>query len=88
MAAWWDAVTAVMPWWAWALGAALAFAGFTFAWVSALAVLSAAGTHHGTLTPRQRRLARYASIASLAAVPLTAAVGLFALLAAAWALLA
>lgn len=88
MAGWWDAVAGVMPWWAWALGAGLAFAGFALAWMSALAVLSAAGTHHGTLTPRQRRLARYASIASLAAVPVTAAIGLFALLAAAWSLLA
>lgn len=88
MVAWWNAVAGLLPWWAWALASLLALAGFTLAWASALAVLSAAGTHHLTLSPRQRRLARYASIASLAAVPLTAAFGLFALLAAAWALLA
>ena len=59
---------------------------FTFAWASALAVLSAAGTNHGTLTRRQQRMARYYSMASLAAIPLTAAVGLFAVLAGAWTL--
>jgi hypothetical protein len=51
-----------------------------------LAVISAAGSNHGVLTPRQRRMARYASMASLAAIPLTAALGLFAILSAAWAL--
>ncbi len=86
MAEWWARVSDVMPWWAWMLLSGLALVGFALSWASALAVISAAGTNHGVLTPRQRRMARYASMASLASIPLTAALGLFSLLAAAWAL--
>lgn len=88
MVEWWTQVAGVVPWWAWVLVSGLALIGFTLSWASALAVISAAGSNHGVLTPRQRRMARYASIASLAAIPLTAAIGGFALLAAAWALFA
>ncbi|GAB3735615.1 hypothetical protein GCM10028794_15290 [Silanimonas algicola] len=86
MAEWWTQVSGVVPWWAWLLVSGAALVGFALSWASALAVISAAGANHGVLTPRQRRMARYASMASLASIPLTAAVGLFALLAAAWAL--
>lgn len=86
MVDWWTRVAGVVPWWAWLLLCGLSLVGFALAWASALAVISAAGANHGVLTPRQRRMARYASMASLAAIPLTAAVGLFALLAAAWVL--
>jgi 2-methylisocitrate lyase-like PEP mutase family enzyme len=86
MAAWWSNVAGVMPWWAWVIASGIAAIGFTLSWASALAVISAAGANHGSLTHRQRRMARYASMASLAAIPLTAGVGLFALLTAAWAL--
>ncbi len=87
MLVWWGSVVAWMPFWAWLIVSAAAFAAFTVAWASALLVISAAGTNHGSLTRRQRRMARYASFASLAAVPLCAAIGLLALLAAAWPLL-
>ena len=83
---WWTRVAGIVPWWAWLVLSLLALIGFTLSWASALAVISAAGANHGVLTPRQRRMARYASIASLAAIPLTAAFGLFALLSAGWAL--
>ncbi len=86
MIEWWSSVAEVMPWWGWAIAAAAALMAFTFAWASALAVLSAAGSNHGTLTRRQQRMARYYTMASLAAIPLTAAVGLFAVLAGAWTL--
>jgi len=86
MIGWWTAVAELMPWWAWLLAAAAALFAFTFAWASALAVMTAAGANHGTLTRRQRRMARYASMAALAAIPLTAAIGLFTLLAGAWSL--
>ena len=86
MIEWWTNVAGVLPWWAWLLVSGLALIGFTLSWASALAVISAAGSHHGVLTPRQRRMARYASLASLASIPATAALGVFALLSAAWAL--
>lgn len=84
MIEWWASVAELMPWWAWLIVAGAALVAFTFAWASALAVIAAAGANHGTLTRRQQRMARYASMASLAAIPLTAVVGLFALLAGAW----
>ena len=86
MVEWWTNVAGWMPWWDWVLASGLALIGFTLSWASALAVISAAGANHGVLTPRQRRMARYASMASLAAIPLTALLGLFAILSAAWAL--
>jgi len=87
MAGWWSDIAGWMPWWAWWVGSLMALIGFTLAWASALAVLSAAGTHHANLTRRQQRMARYWSLASLAAIPLTALLGLFTLLAGAWSLL-
>ena len=86
MVEWWTNVAGWLPWWAWIIASGLALVGFTLSWASALAVISAAGANHGVLTARQRRMARYLSMASLAAIPLTAALGLFAILSAAWAL--
>lgn len=83
---WWTSITDVMPWWGWLLASGAAFAAFTFSWASVLAVVSAAGANHGSLTRRQQRMARWWSLASLASIPLTAAIGLFALLAGAWSL--
>lgn len=88
MVEWWSQVAGLVPWWGWILVSGVALVGFTLSWASALAVISAAGANYGVLTPRQRRMARYASMASLAAIPFTAALGLFALLAAAWAFFA
>lgn len=85
---WWNSVAEVVPWWGWLLVSLAAFVAFTFAWASALAVMTAAGANHDSLTPRQRRMARYAALAALAATPLTAVIGLFTLLAGAWSLFA
>jgi hypothetical protein len=80
MLEWWSAVADLLPWWLWLLVALAAAVGFHVAGMAALAVISAAGTHHDHLTSRQRRMARYASKASLAALTLAAATGAFALL--------
>lgn len=72
------------PWWAWLLVAAAGFFGFTLAWATALATLSAYGAHYRVLTSRQRRLGRGVSLLSLLSVPVFAIAGLAGLAAAAW----
>lgn len=76
-----------VPWWVWLLAVLAAVPAFLMAWVSALAIGSAAGANHALLTPRQRRLGSYGYWASLLAIPTTAAFGLACLAALLWVVL-
>lgn len=86
-----DVLTSIagfLPWWAWLLAALACLGGFTLAWMSVLAVYTAYGANYRAMSPRQRRLGRLASLLTLLAVPTTAVLGVAALIAAVWHLLA
>lgn len=86
MAATLAAVVGALPWWAWLLAALACFGGFTLAWMSVLAVYTAYGANYRAMSPRQRRLGRFATLLTLLAVPVTAVLGVAMLAAAAWGL--
>ena len=78
----------VVPWWLW-LGLAVAMVpAAMFAAAAALGLASATGANHHALTRRQRRMGRVGYVAALVAVPGSIGLGVFALAAMVWVLLA
>ncbi|WP_028770115.1 hypothetical protein [Silanimonas lenta] len=77
-----------VPWWLWGLLALATVPAAMLSAATALGVASASGTHHHALSPRQRWMGRWGYRAALVAVPGSMMLGLLALAALAWHLLA
>jgi hypothetical protein len=77
-----------VPWWLWLLLALATVPAAMLSAAAALGMASAAGTHHHSLTRRQRRMGRWGYRAAALAVPGSMMLGLLALAAMLWSLLA
>lgn len=85
---WILAVVEGVPWWLWLLLALATVPAAMLSAAAALGVASASGTHHHSLSQRQRRMGRWGYRAAAMAVPGSMMLGLLALAAMVWSLLA